>query len=54
MKSINKNEESNQNEYKNPFIMLLLKELAILKMKQGKFKECYEICIEQLNDINFA
>lgn len=29
----------------------LNKEFAIFKMKQGKFKECFDICINQVKDL---
>lgn len=37
-----------------PVCTFLNKEHAILKMRQGRFKECFDICISQVNDINFG
>ena len=30
------------------------KEQAIIKMRQGRFKECFDICISEVKDVNFA
>jgi len=39
---------------KFPVRALLAKELAILKMRIGKVRECFEICVQEVEDVDFA
>jgi hypothetical protein len=37
-----------------PIAKLFPKESAVIKMKLGYYKEAFEICIDQIDDINLA
>ena len=41
-------------EFVKPIKQFLNRENALLLMKVGEFKECFEVCIDQVKDFNFA
>jgi len=37
-----------------PIRSFLSKETAIIRMRQGKLKECFDICVKEIGDLNFC
>ena len=47
-------EHKSVSEFLYPISSFLNKEFAIFKMRQGKYKECFEICVNQIKDFTFS